>query len=99
MSDSEKPTMMTGTFEPLPPPSSEPYEKPTKVAVIGAGVMGQGIAQVLAQAGCSVQLFDTRTNAAIKARVAIGQQFERLAAKGKISVEDARFSAARVRVC
>ena len=99
MSESEKPTMVTGMFEPLPAAPIEPYEKPTRVAVVGAGVMGQGIAQLLAQAGCSIQLYDNRTNAAIRARVSIGQQFDRLAAKGRMSVEDARFSAARVRVC
>lgn len=32
--------------------------KITKTAVLGAGAMGHGIAQVFAQAGCSVKLFD-----------------------------------------
>ena len=42
-------------------------DKSMKVAVIGAGTMGSGIAQVAAQSGHSVQLFDTRTDAVAKA--------------------------------
>ena len=38
-----------------------------KVAVIGAGAMGAGIAQIAAQAGCDVFIYDTREGAAAKA--------------------------------
>ena len=34
------------------------------IGVIGAGTMGAGIAQVAAQAGCSVKLFDARAHGA-----------------------------------
>jgi len=34
-------------------------ELPKRVAVIGAGLMGHGIAQVMAMGGCSVRLYDT----------------------------------------
>jgi 3-hydroxyacyl-CoA dehydrogenase len=37
------------------------------VAVIGAGAMGAGIAQIAAQAGHPVRLFDTRMGAAERA--------------------------------
>ena len=37
------------------------------VFVIGAGIMGAGIAQVAAQAGHAVKLFDTREGAAASA--------------------------------
>ena len=50
------------------------------VAVIGAGAMGGGIAQVAAQAGHPVRLFDTRIGAAERARDAIGQTLSALAA-------------------
>ena len=36
----------------------------SSVFVVGAGIMGAGIAQVAAQAGHAVQLFDTREGAA-----------------------------------
>ena len=34
-----------------------------RVAVIGAGLMGHGIAQVFAENGCSVALYDVADNA------------------------------------
>ena len=43
-----------------------------KVAIIGAGAMGRGIAQIAAQAGSQVFLHDTQPQAIDKARVAIG---------------------------
>ena len=66
------------------------------VAVVGSGAMGAGIAQIAAQAGHTVRLFDTRMGAAEKARVTIGQALETLAAKGKLEAADARASAARI---
>ena len=41
-------------------PRSEKYT----VGLVGAGVMGRGIAQIMATAGVSVLLFDTRKGAA-----------------------------------
>ena len=38
-----------------------------KVAVIGAGAMGRGIAQIAAQAGSVVFLYDTQADATHKA--------------------------------
>ena len=66
------------------------------VAVIGAGAMGIGIAQVAAQAGHPVRLFDTRIGAAERARDAIGQALAGLAAKGRIDAAAATVAAARV---
>ena len=34
-------------------------ESPERIAVIGAGLMGHGIAQAFAQGGCNVTLHDT----------------------------------------
>jgi 3-hydroxybutyryl-CoA dehydrogenase len=54
------------------------------LAVIGAGVMGRGIAQIAAQAGIRALLHDSRPGAAQGAKQAIAQQLARLAEKGKL---------------
>ena len=61
----------------------------TIVAVIGAGAMGAGIAQVAAAAGHKVWLLDTRPDAAVQAIGSIRAQFDKLAAKGKLSTAQA----------
>ncbi|HKP66608.1 MAG TPA: 3-hydroxyacyl-CoA dehydrogenase NAD-binding domain-containing protein, partial [Casimicrobiaceae bacterium] len=66
------------------------------IAVIGSGAMGSGIAQIAAQAGHPVRLFDTRMGAAEKARSAIAQTLQTLAQKGRIAAADATASAARI---
>lgn len=68
----------------------------SEVAVIGAGAMGAGIAQVAAQAGHLVHLVDARVGAAGLAREQIGGRLERLAAKGRISAADAADAAERI---
>jgi len=68
----------------------------TQVAVIGAGAMGAGIAQIAAQAGHPVRLFDTRMGAAERAVKSIASTFETLAAKGKLDAADAAASSARI---
>ena len=57
------------------------------VAIIGAGAMGRGIAQIAAQAGSQVWLLDTQAGAAQQAREALGVQWDKLQAKGKCSPE------------
>ena len=59
------------------------------VAVIGAGVMGAGIAQVAAQAGHPVRLMDLREGAAAAAIAQIGKALDSLVAKGRMA-QDAR---------
>lgn len=54
------------------------------VAVIGAGQMGSGIAQVAAQAGMKVLLGDVSTELADKARDKIARGLAKLVEKGKI---------------
>ncbi|MGC4008105.1 MAG: 3-hydroxyacyl-CoA dehydrogenase PaaC [Pseudomonas sp.] len=58
--------------------------KDAKVAVIGAGAMGAGIAQVAAQAGHPVKLYDNRPGAAAQAIDGIDRQLGRLVEKGKL---------------
>ncbi len=55
-----------------------------KIGVIGAGTMGSGIAQVAATAGCSVKLYDTKTDALEKAKADLEKIMDRLVEKDKI---------------
>jgi 3-hydroxybutyryl-CoA dehydrogenase len=59
-----------------------------KVAVIGAGTMGNGIAQVFAQAGHAVVLSDVDGSALERARAQIDRSLGKLAEKGKIAAAD-----------
>lgn len=59
------------------------------VAVIGAGTMGSGIAQVAAQAGHRVILFDTRREAVDKALAGLRRTLDKLVEKGKLTGEQA----------
>jgi 3-hydroxybutyryl-CoA dehydrogenase len=55
-----------------------------RVGVVGAGLMGGGIAQVLAQAGIEVRLCDARAGAAAQARERITSQLAKLVEKGRM---------------
>ena len=66
------------------------------VAIIGAGAMGSGIAQVAAQAGHRVLLQDARAGAAANAQRAVARTLAALAAKGKLTSEAAEAAAARI---
>jgi 3-hydroxybutyryl-CoA dehydrogenase len=66
------------------------------VFVIGAGIMGAGIAQVAAQAGHAVRLFDAREGAAASAVAKIGTTLDGLAAKGRLDAAEAKAIAARI---
>jgi 3-hydroxybutyryl-CoA dehydrogenase len=56
----------------------------TTIAVIGAGAMGAGIAQVAAQAGHKVYLHDQREGAATAGRDGVAKQLQRRVDKGKM---------------
>ncbi len=68
----------------------------TPVSVIGAGAMGSGIAQVAAQAGHEVHLVDAVPGAAGTAVDRLTTTLGKLAAKGRISDDDARAAADRL---
>ncbi len=61
-----------------------------KLAVVGAGTMGHGIAQVAAQAGCQVTLIDISADALERALRGIRQSLDRLVTKGKLAAEVGR---------
>ncbi len=67
-----------------------------KVAVIGAGLMGSGIAQVAAAAGYTVTLRDVTDEALARGLAAIRSSYARLTAKGKLSEADAAAALERV---
>ncbi len=58
-----------------------------KIAVIGAGAMGNGIAQVFAVAGYSVCLTDIKQEFLDKAMIKIMKSLDRMISKGKLSGE------------
>ena len=59
-----------------------------KIAVIGAGTMGAGIAQVAATAGHHVILFDVAPGAAENGLAGVRQGLEKLVARGKKSQQE-----------
>jgi 3-hydroxybutyryl-CoA dehydrogenase len=66
------------------------------VLVVGAGIMGAGIAQVAAQAGHAVSLFDARPGAAAKARDGLAATFDTLVAKGRMTAAAAQAALVRI---
>ena len=59
-----------------------------KVAVIGGGTMGSGIAQVAATSACQVKLFDLNNEALIKSKISLEKVLDRLIEKQKIDVAE-----------
>jgi 3-hydroxybutyryl-CoA dehydrogenase len=59
-----------------------------RVGVIGAGTMGNGIAQVFMQAGFEVRLIDAAPAALDRARVSIDRSLAKFVEKGKLTATD-----------
>ena len=68
-----------------------------QAGVIGAGTMGRGIAQVFAQAGYEVALFDAFPAALEDGVKQIGKMLDRAAEKGVIKPDDAASAKKRIR--
>ena len=60
------------------------------LAVVGAGQMGAGIAQVAAQSGISVVLIDVNADLVEKGVAGIRAQLDRAVSKGKMKADDAK---------
>ena len=71
---------------------------PPRVAVVGAGTMGHGIAYVAALAGCEVALTDSRADALPQARARIDELLAGGLQRGKLSQEEGAAASARLRV-
>ncbi len=67
-----------------------------RVAVVGAGQMGSGIAQVAAQAGLEVKLADASPDLARKAVDKLGAVLGKLVEKGKLAAPDREKLLARI---
>ena len=59
-----------------------------RVGVVGAGTMGNGIAQVFTQAGYEVRLVDAAQSALDRARTTIDKSLTKFVEKGKITAEE-----------
>ena len=66
--------------------------------VAGAGTMGRGIAQVLAQCGARTLLFDAQPGAARKAKDSIAQSLGKLVENGRLGAADADQSVGRIEI-
>ncbi|ASY32748.1 putative 3-hydroxyacyl-CoA dehydrogenase [Streptomyces sp. Tu6071] len=67
-----------------------------KLVVVGAGLMGSGIAQVAAQAGWEVALRDVTDAALTRGTDAIKTSYDRFVSKGKLAAADAEAALARI---
>ncbi|MDA5132333.1 3-hydroxyacyl-CoA dehydrogenase [Psychrobacter sp. ANT_H3] len=68
------------------------------LAIIGTGIMGMGIAQIAAQAGIQVLLFDAKAGAAEQGRQSLQATLEKLTAKGKFNDEQLQSTLANLTV-
>jgi len=67
------------------------------VCVLGAGIMGSGIAQVIAEAGCQVNLRDIEDRFVAKGLSTIWKNLDRAVSKGKMQAGDAEAVLARIK--
>jgi len=79
--------------------SAERIPATTVVAVVGAGTMGSGIAQVAAQAGHPVLLHDAAEGAIARGLAGIRQGLDRLVEKGRLPAAERDAIVARIRPC
>lgn len=68
------------------------------IGIIGTGAMGRGIAQIAAQAGCQVLLFDSNAEAAIAATADLQAQWARMVQKQRVSASAAQDFAQHIHI-
>jgi 3-hydroxybutyryl-CoA dehydrogenase len=76
----------------------DPNRSDLVAGVAGAGTMGRGIAQVLAQCGARTLLYDAQPGAARKAKDSIAQALGKLVEKGRLGAPDADNAVGRIEV-
>jgi 3-hydroxybutyryl-CoA dehydrogenase len=69
------------------------------IGIVGAGAMGRGIAQIAAQAGSQVKLFDIQAAAATQAAESLSAQWGKLVEKSKITQAQATEYQQRIHAC
>lgn len=67
--------------------TSKSPNRPLRVTIVGAGQMGQGIAQACAVTGHEVNLTDCSVEVAERGRLAIAERLERLVARSRLTIE------------
>ena len=77
-------------------PDDTPVRNIERVAVIGAGTMGGGIAMTFANAGIPVTLVDTTEAALARGIEAMRSNYGRAVTRGKLSAEEAQTRLARI---
>ncbi|MBK8760066.1 MAG: enoyl-CoA hydratase/isomerase family protein [Sulfuritalea sp.] len=78
-------------------PADVPLQKYSKVGMLGAGMMGAGIAMCTAQAGVEVVLLDTTQEAAEKGKAYAAKQWGKQVARGRMTQEAADALLARIK--
>lgn len=76
----------------------DPHSTTLRMAVVGTGVMGRGIAQIAAQNGVFVQLLDMLPGAAQRAKETLAATWTQLQEKGRLSADAVLQANARVLV-
>ncbi|MFW6299841.1 MAG: 3-hydroxyacyl-CoA dehydrogenase NAD-binding domain-containing protein [Oceanicaulis sp.] len=71
-------------------PAGQEKKELKKIAVIGAGFMGAGVATVSAQAGLEVVLIDVDQEGADKGKAHVAKHFEKGVKRGKLTEEQAK---------
>ncbi|HEX2390282.1 MAG TPA: 3-hydroxyacyl-CoA dehydrogenase NAD-binding domain-containing protein, partial [Casimicrobiaceae bacterium] len=66
------------------------------IGIVGAGTMGNGIAQVFAQSGYSVMLVDVAQPMLDRARASIEKSLAKFVERGKLAAADRDASLARI---
>lgn len=66
------------------------------LGVVGAGLMGSGIAQIAALAGIDVRLYDSADGAVDRAREKTGTRLRRLVEKGRLTDDEAASALGRI---
>jgi 3-hydroxybutyryl-CoA dehydrogenase len=68
-----------------------------RVGVVGSGIMGAGIAEVAARAGCDVLVREVTAELAEAGRARIAASLERAVTRGKLAADDRDATLARIR--
>ena len=78
--------------------SFDPQRADLTLGIVGTGMMGRGIAQIAAQAGIRVLLYDADAKAAPAARDYVATTLGKLAEKGKLTAEQVQGTVSRIEV-
>ena len=78
---------------------TSPAGRDRRIGIVGAGVMGRGIAQLFLQAGYPVRLYDTQAAALDGAAEFVGKMIGRQVEKGRHTQDEADTMLARLTLC